>query len=175
MDGVTARFHIPTRYQDWNETIYEITPAMKHFTLLFPRLSKAFNCCKMIGSHARWWNDVAFSGNFIPFHRVGNNAQSFTIVKLLPSLSSSFYAKSAVLLTCRFNKCTWHPGETSTDTGLRPAPTRQGGGWFQTQRPHLKATLSRSAAPQCVMLACRGAECFTWRKDRAPNEERVGG
>ena len=75
MDSATARFHIPTRHQDWNETIYEITPTMKHFTLLFPRLSKAFNCCKIIGSHARWWNDLALSGDFIPFHRVGNNAR----------------------------------------------------------------------------------------------------
>ena len=75
MDSVAARFHIPTRHRDWNETIYEITPAMEHFTLLFPRLSKAFNCCKMIGSHARWWNDLALSGDFIPFHRVGNNAR----------------------------------------------------------------------------------------------------
>jgi len=29
----------------------------------------------MIGSHARWWNDLALSGDFISFHRVGNNAR----------------------------------------------------------------------------------------------------
>jgi len=80
MDNVTARFHIPTRHQDWNEIIYEITPTMKHFTLLFSRLNKAFNCCKMIGLHTRWWNDdLALSGDFIPFHRVGNNIRGVSL------------------------------------------------------------------------------------------------
>ena len=50
-------------------------PQCMSFTLTFPRLGKAFNYCKMIGSHARWWNDLALSGDFIPFHRVGNNAR----------------------------------------------------------------------------------------------------
>jgi len=45
------------------------------FILTFSRLGKAFNYCKMIGSHARWWNDLALSGDFIPFHRVRNNAR----------------------------------------------------------------------------------------------------
>jgi len=45
------------------------------FTFTFPRLGKAFNYCKMIGSHARWWNDLALSEDFIPFHRVVNNAR----------------------------------------------------------------------------------------------------
>jgi len=31
MDNVTARFHVSTRYQDWNETMYEITPTMEAF------------------------------------------------------------------------------------------------------------------------------------------------
>jgi len=44
--------------------------------------------------------------------------RSFTMVKLLPSLSSSFHAKSAVLLIWRSNKCAWHPGETPTETDL---------------------------------------------------------
>jgi len=50
-------------------------PQCMSFTLTFPRLGKAFNYCEMIGSHARWWNDLALSGDFIPFHRVGNNAR----------------------------------------------------------------------------------------------------
>ena len=49
-------------------------PQCMSFTLMFPRLGKAFNYCKMIGSHARWWNDLVLSGDFILFHRVGNNA-----------------------------------------------------------------------------------------------------
>ena len=49
-------------------------PQCMSFILTFPRLGKAFNYCKMIGSHARWWNDLALSGDFISFHRVGNNA-----------------------------------------------------------------------------------------------------
>jgi len=44
------------------------------FTLMFPTLGKAFNYCKIIGSHARWWNDLVLSGDFIQFHRMGNNA-----------------------------------------------------------------------------------------------------
>ena len=43
--------------------------------------------------------------------------RGFTMVKLLPSLSSSFHAKSTVLLILRSNKCTWHPGETPAETG----------------------------------------------------------
>ena len=49
-------------------------PQCMSFTLTFPRLGKAFNYCKMIGLHARWWNDLVLSGDFILFHRVGNNA-----------------------------------------------------------------------------------------------------
>jgi len=49
-------------------------PQCMSFTLMFPRMGKAFNYCKMIGSHARWWNDLVLSGDFILFHRVGNNA-----------------------------------------------------------------------------------------------------
>ena len=49
-------------------------PQYMSFTLMFPRLGKVFNYCKMIGSHARWWNDLVLSGDFILFHRVGNNA-----------------------------------------------------------------------------------------------------
>jgi len=75
MDSATARFHISTCHQDWSETIYKITPTMEHFTLLFPRLSKVFNYCKMIGSHVRWWNDLALGGDFILFHRVENKAR----------------------------------------------------------------------------------------------------
>jgi len=45
------------------------------FTLTFVRLDKAFNYCKIIGSHARWWNDLALSGDFIMFHGMGNNAR----------------------------------------------------------------------------------------------------
>jgi len=45
------------------------------FTLTFLRLGKAFNYCKMIGSHVRWWNDLALSWDFIPFHRVENNVR----------------------------------------------------------------------------------------------------
>ena len=118
IDSVTARFHIPICHQDWNKTIYKTTPSMKHFTLLFSRLSKAFNYCKMIGSHARWWNDLAMSGDFISFHCVGNNTRGISKVRLLPSFSSLFHAKSIVLLTWRSNKCVWHPGETPTKTSL---------------------------------------------------------
>jgi len=49
-------------------------PQCMSFTLMFPRLGKAFNYCKMIGSHARWWNDLVLSGDFILFHHVENNA-----------------------------------------------------------------------------------------------------
>jgi len=50
-------------------------PQCMSFTLTFPRLGNTFNYCKMIGSHARWWNDLSLSGDFIPFYRVGNNAR----------------------------------------------------------------------------------------------------
>ena len=50
-------------------------PQCMSFILTLPRLGKAFNYCKMIGSHARWWNNLALSGDFILFHRVGNNAR----------------------------------------------------------------------------------------------------
>jgi len=50
-------------------------PQCMSFTLTFPRLGKAFNYCEMIGSRARWWNNLVLSGNFIQFHRVGNNAR----------------------------------------------------------------------------------------------------
>jgi len=48
-------------------------PQCMSFTLMFPRLGKAFKYCKMIGSHATWWNNLALCGDFIVFHRVGNN------------------------------------------------------------------------------------------------------
>ena len=45
---------------------------------------------------------------------------SFTMIKLLPSLSSSsFYAKSAVLLTWRSNGLWWHARGTGTPGGRR--------------------------------------------------------
>jgi len=50
-------------------------PQCMSFILTFPRLGKTFNYCKMIRSHVRWWNDLALSGDFILFHRVGNNAR----------------------------------------------------------------------------------------------------
>jgi len=115
MDSVTARFHIPTRHQDWNKTIYEITPVMKHFTWLFPKRSKAFHCCKMIRSHTRWW-----SGPQWGFHPVSprgkQRPRSFTMLKLHRSLTYSFHAKSIVLFTWRSNKCAWHSGESSSET-----------------------------------------------------------
>ena len=54
-------------------------PQCMSFTLTFSRLGKTFNYCKMIGSHARWWNDLAHRGDFIPFHRVGNNARGVSL------------------------------------------------------------------------------------------------
>jgi hypothetical protein len=77
MGSVNARFHILARHQDWNETIRETTQAMEHFTLLFPRLSKVFNCRKMIGSYVRWWNDLTLNGVSLGYQSMGNNAYEF--------------------------------------------------------------------------------------------------
>jgi len=93
-------------------------PRCISFTLTFPRLGKAFNYCKIIGSHARWWNDLVLSGDFIPFHRVGDNARGVSLWWNYFLLSSSFHAKSTVFLTWRSNKCAWHSGETPTETDL---------------------------------------------------------
>jgi len=115
MDSVTARFHILTRHQDWNETIYEITPAMKHFTFLFPRLSKAFNCCKMIGSHARWWNDLALSGDSSRFtawettRRVSPWWNYFLLSPLRFMQKLQFFWHGSLRNV--------HDGETPTETG----------------------------------------------------------
>ena len=65
-------------------------------------------------------HNLALNGDFIPFHRVGNDAREFHYGKNYFFLSSSFHAKSAVLLTWRSNKCAWHPSETLTETGLKP-------------------------------------------------------
>ena len=53
------------------------SPQCMSFTLMFPRLGKIFNYCKMIGSHARWWNDLVLSGDFILFYRVETTPAEF--------------------------------------------------------------------------------------------------
>ena len=93
-------------------------PQCMSFTLTFSRLGKAFNYCKMIGSHAIWWNDLAQWGFHPVSPRGKQRPRGFIMVKLLPSLSSSFHAKSTILLTWRSNKCAWHSGKTPTKTGL---------------------------------------------------------
>jgi hypothetical protein len=52
-------------------------PAKEHFTLLFLRLSKVFNCRKMIGSYARWWNDLILNGVSLGYQSLGNSAYEF--------------------------------------------------------------------------------------------------
>jgi len=52
-------------------------------------------CKKTYSQQVSYIVKLALSGDFISFHRVRNNA----MVKLLPSLSSSFHAKSTILLT----------------------------------------------------------------------------
>jgi hypothetical protein len=120
MDSVAVRFRISTRHRNWNEIIYEITPAMEHFTLLFTKLSKTFNCCKMIGSHARCWNDLALSGDFISFHHVGNNARGVSPWWNYFLLSHLRFMKKVqfFLLTWRSNKYAWHSDETTAESGL---------------------------------------------------------
>jgi len=108
----------------WTSTMKQ-PPQCMSFTLTFPRLGKAFNYCKMIGSHVRWWNNLVLSGDFISFHRVGNNARrvspwwNYFILSPL-----RFMQKSVALLTWRSNKCAWHPGETPL--GLTLGWTKQG-------------------------------------------------
>jgi hypothetical protein len=97
MGSVTARFHILARHQDWNETIRETTPAMEHFTLLFPRLSKVFNCRKMIGSYARWWNDLTLNRVSLGYQSLGNSAYEFHHGKTL-----FFFLLSISYKTCLF-------------------------------------------------------------------------
>jgi hypothetical protein len=54
MASVIAQFPKLKRHHNSNETIHETTPTMQCFTLMFPRLRKAFNCCSLLGSYAAY-------------------------------------------------------------------------------------------------------------------------
>jgi len=82
--------------------------ALKRATETGLRLSKTFNYCKIIGSHARWWNDLVFNGNFIPFHRVENNARAVSPWWNYLFLSFFVSCKKYSFTDMTLNMHTWH-------------------------------------------------------------------
>jgi len=86
------------------------------FTLMFPRLGKAFNYCKMIGWHGETiYSSMGISSCFtvwettpVEFHHGETTSFSLLVVS----------CKKCSLLTWRSNKCAWHPSETPIETGL---------------------------------------------------------
>jgi len=41
LDSVTVRFYVSTRHQDWNETIYEITPTIEAFHFIVSKAKQS--------------------------------------------------------------------------------------------------------------------------------------
>jgi hypothetical protein len=125
-------------------------PQCMSFTLMFPRLGKAFNYCKMIRSQARWWNDLVFSGDFILFHRVGNNTTGLRLALedtlLISNCRENYWSQPlrASYIRMRLPRLPWSPTDTCTDTidhiGVRgrerrrmhPVVVHRGDGWSRS-------------------------------------------
>ena len=102
------------------------------------------------------------------FHPVSQRQRSFTMVKLLPSLSSSsFHAKSAVLLTRRSNGLWWHARGTGTPGGRRGSRAQSKCNAMQAAaaaacvpgRPaggRLDRWMDRSRSPACCVVVLEG-------------------
>lgn len=117
------------------------SPQWRGFTLTFPRLSKAFNWYKLLGSFVpkirrgagECGGRTAEADARDPvnetnrpqrgFHSVTEDLEttltSFTRMKLFPSLSSPFHANNHFLFSLTPIKCAWHTSETPIVTGLR--------------------------------------------------------
>lgn len=116
------------------------SPQWRGFTLTFPRLSKAFNWYKLLGSFVpkirrgagECGGRTAEADARDPvnetnrpqrgFHSVTEDLEttltSFTRMKLFPSLSSPFHANNHFLFSLTPIKCAWHTSETPIVTGL---------------------------------------------------------
>jgi len=128
-----ARFNalFPKPIRASMKRIIKQPPQCMSFTLRFPGLGKAFNYCKMIGSHATWWNDLALSGDFIPFHRVENNARRvspwwnyFLLSPLRFMQKVQFYWHDAIINVHDILV------KTPTETGLRASLIIQSTCWL---------------------------------------------
>jgi len=155
-------------------------PQCMSFNLMFTRLGKAFNYCKMIGSHARWWNDLVLSGDFILFHRVGNNASGvspwwnyFLLSPFRFMQKVQFYWYSVLINVHDILVKHWsyiHPSCSARWCGETVPAVGRGDDGIRSISGHsvIKPPPAQSAAEPALPQSTVFAPCCRWSSERRP-------